>query len=281
MDGEKQKKRPDSDLNGAFSHESDPYDALVPIFVETKIPKRLTQIGTGVFSQIRGQPFLFTAAHVVDEQAQGTLLVPTSLGLVPIHGYMAHVDLPPEIPRRDDMIDVAYYRLSRMFAKSLCHHFRPLPPERTELIQSSLNLSVCSASGYPASKAKKDSEGVLSSEIFSFRGVAADQQTYDLLALSAEQSIIINFHKKRAIDPITMSEFPTPSLKGVSGGGIFAWPAGSELSDDWTLPRLVGIVHTFKQKEGLIIGSTLLPLMAAISLGKMKGFGMEKGVRTI
>lgn len=70
-----------------------------------------------------------------------------------------------------------------------------------------------------------------------------------------------------------MNAFPTPSLKGSSGGGIFAWPPGAELSDDWSLPRLVGVVHSFKEKEGLIIGTTLVPVLAAIGLGRMKGFG--------
>jgi hypothetical protein len=74
----------------------------------------------------------------------------------------------------------------------------------------------------------------------------------------------------------TLETFPTPGLKGISGGGIFAWPRGSEISGDWSLPRLVGIIHTFKEREGLIIGTTLLPVLAAIGLGRMKGF---EGIR--
>lgn len=250
----------------------DPYDSLVPVFIATEIPKRVHQIGTAIFHEFWGESFLITVAHVTDELKNGVLLVPTVHGLSPIDGYMACIDLPPEVFRREDNIDIAYYRLSAEFATQLSYHFKPLPQGRVEVIQSALELKVCSASGYPSTKGKKNGQ-TYSSEIFSFRGVAARQETYDQLGLSPEQSIIIHFHKKRAVHPETMDTFPTPSLKGSSGGGIFAWPPGSELSNDWSLPRLIGVIHSFKEKEGLIIGTTLVPILAAIGLGRMKKFG--------
>jgi hypothetical protein len=253
--------------------EFDPYDSLVPIFLETTIPKRVVQIGTAIYQELWGQPFLFTAAHVTDELKNGALLVPTVFGLSPIKGYMAHIDIPPEFSRLDDSVDIAYYRLSTEFAFELSHHFKPLPHVRSEIIGSAHELALCSASGYPASKGKKNADGVFSSEIFSFRGAVADNAIYDHLKLLPDQAIVIQFHKKRAVHPGTMDAFPTPGLKGISGGGIFAWPHGAELSNDWSLPRLVGIVHTFKEREGLIIGTTLLPLLAAITVGRMKNFG--------
>jgi len=230
------------------------------------------QIGTAIFRELWGEPFLITAAHVTDKLKDGVLLVPTVQGLSQIGGYMAYIDLPPEVSRLGDNIDIAYYRLSSEFAAQLSYHFKPLPQGRGEVIQSALELTVCSASGYPVSKGKKNDK-TYSSKIFSFRGVAARQETYDRFGLSPEHSIIIHFHKKRAVHPGAMDAFPTPSLKGSSGGGIFSWPPGAELSNDWSLPRLVGIIHSFKEKEGLIIGTTLVSVLAAISLGRMKGFG--------
>jgi len=253
--------------------EFDPYDSLVPVFLRTEIPKRIAQIGTAIFCDIWDQPFLLTAAHVTDDLKNGTLLVPVKGGLSPIEGYMAHIDLPPDLSRNDDSVDIAYYRLSMEFAHLLAHNFMPLPQSRKEIIRSACELTVCSASGYPASKSKKNADGAFSSDIFSFRGTVASTETYERLKLSPEQSIVIEFSKKRALHPGTMDKFPTPSLKGISGGGIFAWPIGEEVSQDWSLPRLVGIVHTFKEHEGLIIGTTLLPMLAALTLGRMKNFG--------
>jgi hypothetical protein len=252
--------------------EFDPYDALVPVFLETELPQRLQQVGSAIFIEQNSEPFLITAAHVTDDLKRGELLVPTADGLSPIEGYMAHIDLPLEISRTDDEIDIAYYRLTSDFSARLTHHFSPLPQTRREIIPTALNLRVCSASGYPSTKGKKNNDGVFSSEIFSFRGVAATQEIYDRLSLSPENNIVIQFSKKRAVNPEDGKPFPGPSLKGISGGGIFAWPAGSEISSDWNLPTLIGIVHSFKEREGLIIGTTLLPLLAAISLGRMKGF---------
>ncbi|MGA7949495.1 MAG: hypothetical protein WCA45_04950 [Thiobacillaceae bacterium] len=251
----------------------DPYDSLVPIFLETQTPQRVSQIGTAVFVELRGEPFLYTAAHVADDLKSGHLLVPTDNGLQAIDGYIAYVDLPPHIPRSEDDTDIAYYRLSSSFATSLRHHFQPLPQARCELITSSMELTVCSVSGYPASKSGKTVDGTHRSEVFSFRGVAAQQHVYDSLGLSPDFNIVIHFSKKRAVDPDTFERFPTPGLKGVSGGGIFAWPRGAEFSDDWNLPKLIGLMHSFKEKDGLIIGTTLLPVISAVQLGKMKRFG--------
>ena len=126
----------------------DPYDSLVPVFIETEIPKRVHQMGTAIFREMWGEPVLITAAHVTDELKNGVLLVPTVQGLSPIDGYMAYIDLPPEVSRLEDNVDIAYYRLSSEFAAQLSYHFKPLPQGRGEVIQSALELTVCSASGY-------------------------------------------------------------------------------------------------------------------------------------
>lgn len=253
----------------------DPYDSLVPIFISVELPKRFMQIGTAVYIQFNNESFLITAAHVTDQSKEGTLLVPCDEGFSPIDGYMAFIDPPPDIPRGEDTVDIAYYRLSTQFAEKLSHRFTPLPKNRSELLLSAHELTVCSATGYPSSKSKKNGE-IHSSEIFAFRGLAAQESTYKELGLSADGNIVIHFHKKRAVHPETGLAFPTPGLRGISGGGIFAWPRGAELSDDWSLPKLVGIVHSFREREGLIIGSTLLPVITAIGVGFMKNFG---GVR--
>lgn len=253
----------------------DPYDSLVPVYLNTDLPKRFQQIGTAVFWELHGEPFLLTAAHVTDEMGCGELQVPTKSGFSPIEGYVGFIDLPPELHRHQDSVDIAYYRLTSRFASELSSFFMPLPQERSQLITSALELTVCSASGYPASKSKKNGNEC-SSDIFSFRGVVAQQKTYDDFGLSPNKNIIIHFDKKIAVYPETLEAFPTPGLRGISGGGIFAWPKGSELSNDWSLPILVGIVHTYKEREGLIIGTTFLPVVTAIGVGRMKGYG---GVR--
>ncbi|WP_297807352.1 hypothetical protein [uncultured Methylophaga sp.] len=244
--------------------------ALIPIFIETEIPKGIKQIGTGVFIDFRSQPFLFTAAHVTDSLQNGKLLVPTIEGLEEIEGYLAHLDLLPELSRNDDSIDMAYYRLSNDFARKLFVYFQPLI-KKIELVESSLELNVLSVVGYPASKSKKNG-GSFSSELAYYRGIAADNELYEKHNLLTDQNIIIHFHKKNALNPDNGQKMNPPSPRGVSGGAIFAWPYGQEFSQDWRLPMLVGILHSYKEKEGLFVGTTLLPYLTATALGEMRGY---------
>jgi hypothetical protein len=253
----------------------DPYDCLVPVYVSTDAPRRLQQLGTAVFVESQSDLFLYTAAHITDELKHGTLLVPTSDGLSPIEGYLGYIDLLPEDTRGDDNIDIAYYRLAEAFVQRLTHHFTPISAAYRELIPSALELTTCSASGFPVTKSKKNGD-VLTSEIFSFGGVAASEGTYEALALSPTSNIVLHFNRKTAVHPENGKPFPTTSLRGISGGGIFAWPREATGMPPWSSRKLVGIAHTYKEREGLIIGTSILPLLSAISLGRMKNF---RGVR--
>jgi len=244
---------------------------LVPVFIETEVPKQIEQVGTGVFLDFQSAPFLLTAAHVTDELKNGNLLVPTVNGLSEIEGYHAHIDLLPELTRNDDDVDMAYFRLTSGFARSLCAHFYPLIG-KTELVPSSLELGVVSVVGYPASKGKRIASK-FSSELAYYRGVAADQETYERYGFHHDENIIVHFHNKRAVNPENGKPMNPPSPRGVSGGAMFSWPQDHELSQDWSKPKLVGILHSYKAKEGLFIGTRLLPYFAAIQLGIMKGFG--------
>lgn len=250
----------------------DPHDSLVPIFVERLDSGKIEQVGTGIFVEFQGAPFLFTAAHVTDITEHGRLMAPTADGISEIDGYMAYVDLLPENKRTEDAIDIAYFRLDTNFARKLIYHFKPLHQSRCEIIHNATAPGIYSICGYPASKARQKSE-IRSSEFASYRGVAAISETYNELNLSSESSIIIHFRKKNAISPINGKKMNPLSPRGVSGGGIFAWPAGHELSNDWSLTRLVGIFHTYKERKGLMIGTNLIALVAAVQLGAMKNYG--------
>ncbi|VXD02344.1 hypothetical protein PSEUDO9AG_70235 [Pseudomonas sp. 9Ag] len=91
----------------------DPHDSLVPIFVEHLSSGKVEQVGTGIFIEFQGAPFLFTAAHVTDITEYGSLMAPTANGISAIDGYMAYVDLLPESNRSEDTVDIAYFRLTQ------------------------------------------------------------------------------------------------------------------------------------------------------------------------
>lgn len=250
---------------------SDPDDAVVPVFAESLRGGGLTHVGTGLFVEFRSQPFLFTAAHVADNLQHSDLWVPAHDGIYPIQGYVGYVDTLPEQRRADDHVDVAYYRLDSRFASGMLKFFKPWPQTRCELVPNPLELGVCSVYGLPASRFKR-SGGTHTSETATFRGVAATARVYEGESLSPENNIIVHFHKKRAVSRETGARINPVHPRGMSGGGIFAWPSGHELSDDWSKPKLVGIFHTYKESKGLLIGTPLVAVVTAVMLGEMKGF---------
>ena len=246
----------------------DPYDSLIPIFRMESIPPRSRQHGTGVYLKLNGDVYLLTAAHVIDGSEPGQLLIPGPHHLIPITGNM-YASFIGDEERHNDSADFALFRLSASCKKSLNHHFSPFPQTRTELLTSSLELGCCSISGYPASKSTNKA-GQLTSEIYSFRGVAAKEQTYEKLGLDPAVNIIIHYDRNRTVYPGTLRPFPGPALNGVSGGAIFSWPKEYSMSDDWSLPSLVGVFHTYLKDSGLAVGTLLMPYIATIGLMQMK-----------
>jgi len=251
---------------------TDPEESLVPLFAESERTGSLQPVGTGIFVEFMSQPFLFTAAHVTDELKNGPLMAPGFDGIHSLEGYVGHIDLLPDQSRNEDHIDIAYYRLCTLCSRSLCTHFRPLPRSRCRLLTTSLGLGVCSIYGHPASRFKRKG-GVYGSETATWRGVAGSAEDYASDGLSPESNVIVHFHKKRTVSRETGKRINPISPRGASGGGIFAWPQGQELSEDWSLPELVGIFHTYKEPKGLMIGTSLIAVAAAIQLGQMKNFG--------
>jgi hypothetical protein len=251
---------------------SDPEDALVPLFAESSNSNALSHVGTGILVDFHTKPFLFTAAHVTDNLQHANLCVPTNVGIGPIVGYVGNVDLDPGQERESDFIDIAYYRLDDDFARSMLSFFKPWPQSRCHLISDSLSLGVCSVYGYPASRFERRGNRY-SNESASCRGVAGAEEDYESVSLSADSNIIVRFHKKRSISYSTRKRSNPLHPRGMSGGGIFSWPPGSELSDDGSLPFLVGIFHTYIESKGLMIGTPLISILAAIQVGEMKGFG--------
>lgn len=254
---------------------SEPEESLVPIFEADLYRDSVTQIGTGIFVEYESQPFLLTAAHVTDSLKYTKLLVPAFDSIYPIDGYVGCVDLLPGETRLGDKIDISYYRLDSRFAKGMLENFKPWPQKRMSMARDASRSAAFSVYGYPASRAKLRSQ-IYTSEAASFRGFLGTPQDYAQENIFQEQSIIVRFHKRRAIDMESKTRKNPIHPKGMSGGAIFEWPVGERLSTDWSIPNLVGVFHTYKEASGLLIGTPLYVVMTSIMLGQMKNFG---GVR--
>lgn len=250
----------------------EPYDSLVPIYIEWSHSGKVEQIATAVYVSNQMGRFLFTAAHVTDDRENGRLLIPLCGQLQEVYGYVAHNVVLPDESRQRDLIDTAYIKLDEEQDSLLSTYFTPTTGDNVELLQSAESVHLCSVAGYPASKSG-NFDGAHSSEIFAYSGFCVSPDIYEKHGLSLQNHIAVRFNRRKAIRAETEEIFTPPGLKGVSGGGMFAWPKEKLFHCEWSERKLIGVFHTYKEKEQLMIGSTLVSFLGALTLGRMKGFG--------
>jgi hypothetical protein len=82
--------------------------STVPIIWESPDRSRAEQVGSGVLIRIVDRIFLLTAAHVTDFDKNGTLLMPSQRGYMPITGKYSVTSMPASGRRSDDKLDVAF-----------------------------------------------------------------------------------------------------------------------------------------------------------------------------
>lgn len=239
----------------------DQLDALIPIFYKDKNGENFEHIGTGIFLFFRGFYFILTAAHVTDELEDGDLLVPTEDDTIQyIDGAYSYYS--PGGNRNDDLIDVGYYKLDSKFAESLLSQFTPILETEIHFSKEFPEMSLFSISGYPHRKSKIRN-GIAKTEVFSFGAYQASISDYKRLNCFQKPNIVAKFNRKKTIDPETKVKNISVLPHGVSGGGFFIWP--QKITE---LPpknrKLVGIAHTFKEKEGLFIGTNIIFVLQSI-----------------
>jgi len=234
----------------------DIYSSHVPIYHQKKERETPYLVGTAVLLSYLNRGYLFTAAHVLDHWKYGDILAPTESGITPLEGTNLYIPLKPG-ERKSDKFDAACIKLENELFQELQHFFVSIPQERQNENRNSLDLSVCSISGYPINRTKKLDTGSVTSVPWAPRGVACLQTDYEEYGYSPYRNILVRFNRKEAIDHNTGKQGNTPSLRGLSRRGIYSWSAESILSTDWTIPKLVGIFHTYVEKQELIVGTSL------------------------
>lgn len=233
-----------------FDHTS----AVTPLFLDDG--RNLQQFGSGVFVILGEAHFVLTAAHVGDLTAHGAICMPAESGIVPICGTYGHVQIPRNVSRNKDKYDVAYVRLTEEFANNVDRAIRPLTLRDLRLQESLMEDDVYTFSGYPMSKGKSRADRCFS-EIFSYTGAAASISKYQRMGYDQDDHILVNFNRKRSIDSEGKQQMP-PHPRGISGGGVFAWPKDVfEKSDPDFRRYLVGIGHTYLKQAHCLIGTRI------------------------
>ncbi len=232
------------------------FSELCPIFVDSS--KGIVQQGTGVLIDLFDSIFLFTAAHVLDEMVERShdLLIPCKGGIDSIEGSYSYIALKHKQNRNEDMIDVAYFKLTNEIAERLHDSLEPLPEDKIVPINNFSLFDVATFAGYPHSKSKIRGTAAMN-EIASYSGVLVDQNEYKELGYEPALNILTKFRAKKAVKP-DGTHYNSPKPQGISGGGIYLWPKTDDGKSHPVDRRLIGIGHTYKKRENLLIGTNIL-----------------------
>lgn len=237
----------------------DQLNSVCPIFCDRE-GERIYQVGSGVLIEFRGYEFLLTAAHVIDELKDSSLLVPHSKSEIkPIEGSYSYIKASGR--RDDDFLDYGYFKLDKSFLAGLKEHFYFVKEHELGVERFYADKELFSFVGYPYRKSNVSGEQA-STDSFAYGTYHAKQLEYEQLGFPIDASIVTKFNRKKSFNP-SAKRIELPVLPhGISGGGIFIWP--QDMTD---LPpknrKLVGVSHTWK-KEGYFIGTRIEILLEAI-----------------
>ncbi|PKA14344.1 hypothetical protein [Leptospira haakeii] len=229
------------------------FQSIFPIIISKKgIPE---QIASGVLLKIQEELFILTSAHVYDGINGNGLLVPTKTGLIEIEYFASHIP-DAKNDRKNDKIDIAYLRFKAGSPIEFVDGLAPLSLNQIDISDSREGEDIYTFTGFPYRKSKFY-DNKLSSELYSFTGGASNEEIFVEQNYDKNINIIIDFNRKKTIGEVgSISAAPLPN--GISGGGIFSYSKDKrKLFSDEKVIRLVGIAHTFLEKEKLLVGTSI------------------------
>ena len=241
-----------------FPHE----DSIVPIFLWRTESERLEQVGSAVLLRMGKRGFLLTAGHVADLHVEGKLCVPTRDGIAGVFDGVGGNRILAIEARSHDPVDVGYLTLT---SETVTEFHPPLCVLERQYVDPNGGVEpgdICAVGGYSITKARAGAD-LNSSGAYSYVGFAADHTQYQSLGYDPDVNIVVTYRRKKSVFP-EGDRINPPHPRGLSGGGIFRLSA--DLQPEWSAtPRqLVGIIHTFKQRENCFVGTRLPMFLATI-----------------
>lgn len=241
------------------------FGATVPIALRAVGTRALRIIGSGVVARLFGRGFLLTAAHVAHQFNEGgTLFIPGAGRFVPLPGSFFASEEPHEA-QKTDALDVCFFDLgpaSDLAVPSWVHPLSEMDCRADEFVGGWANIYTFF--GYPASRVSyRGNDIITGGERIAGSGLNAAELVR--FGLHPSRHLAIRFHRKKSRRIGSDLRYTAPMPHGISGGAIYAWPkAPIGQRGIPTTFYLVGIAHTYLQKECLLIGTRIEGLLSAI-----------------
>lgn len=218
---------------------------IVPLFQFTE-KEEYASLGSGVFINVEGEYFLFTAAHVVQEHRKSGLFIPSTSGIIPLHGLVV---FETKIHK-----DIAFIVIDKPIAELMKHTFDCLDQRKLIIDHRLVDAHHYVTTGFPEKGIKK--EGVYMNYKSSFCLLRPSRErVYSYYKKDTSTYLIFDLGKAMNFDSKKISEIVP---YGMSGGGI--WYIGFNMVNDSMkiFYELIGIITEFRKgKYHIFIGTKI------------------------
>jgi len=232
-----------------------PFSAVVPVLLQRNPNAQAEHIASGVLIQICNEVFFLTAAHVMDRDSEGELLIPGKTVFIPLTGNFSKMHLPSSGLRLDDKFDVAYCCLESECVSELHPDCRILQRDDVSLEGAPPSRRVYTVCGYPWRRTKTRGRSI-DTLLTTLQGYEVGTDVYEKLGLSRQHSIVLWINRKRMMSARLKRTVTPPSPAGMSGGGFYFLESDGQRG---SMPRfrLAGITTTFHRDKSLLVATRL------------------------
>jgi hypothetical protein len=190
----------------------------------TRLPQL---VGASVVLRVQARFFLLTAAHVLDEFADGPISVMSppvfaALRAVPLRNAIAEGG---RADREDDALDVGVYAV-HAGAEPASLHDGFLEPADLAVNDVGGDAVRYALAGYPASRADNVSSGVVSPAWYVYQMFDAEAGAYLGFETARHRHVLLNCGREQLHTP-EGKVITAPSFKGMSGSGVWRFDSAA------------------------------------------------------